>query len=213
MPAFLTETEIEVFRTRLREEAERQFLSTGFDAVSMRSLTKALGCSPTTPYRYFKNKNEILASVRAAILNRICEKLEATECDDPREWTARHLKTFVDFAFDESNAYRLVFDLFQSNEADYPEMVLANARAVLTNRKYVERLVDDGYLDGDPEKLAYMYFAELHGLIVLRMTGRPMTTRQEFDERCRACFAMMTKGVSPRNPARGRPRARCRTSR
>lgn len=199
MPAFLSDAEIANFRRRLTAEAERQFLRSGIETVSMRSLAKELGCSATTPYRYFTNKNEILAAVRAAILDRISAKLEATRRDDAREWTRVHMKAFVDFAFQEPGSYRLVFDLYQSDEGDHPDLVRANERALKANYGYVTALVDQGFLLGDPEKLGYLFFAQLHGLIVLRMTGRPPCTREEFDEKCKETFNLISLGVrSPR---------------
>ena len=197
MPAYLSDAEISDFRARLCTEAQRQFLRYGVEGVSMRSLTKALGCSPTTPYRYFKNKDEILAAVRVAILDRICDTMESTRRDDVREWTRQHMKTFIDFAFDEPESYRLVFDLYQSDAREYPDLVRAEARALKMNYGYVEKLIAEGYLVGDPEDIAYMFFAQLHGLIVLRMTGRPPSTREEFDLKCRRYFAWITKGLQP----------------
>ncbi len=41
----------------------------------MRQLAAELGCSPMTPYRYFKDKDEILAAVRAAAFDRFSEAL------------------------------------------------------------------------------------------------------------------------------------------
>lgn len=197
MPTPLSEEEIQDFRDRLCAEAERQFRKHGVEAVSMRSLTKALGCSATTPYRYFKNKDEILAAVRVAILNRLCERMESLRQDDAVAWTQIHMKTFVDFAFDEPEAYRLVFDLYQPDMRDYPDLVKAEQRALRMNYGYVVKLIEDGYLEGDAEELGYMFFAELHGLIVLRMTGRPTSTREEFDAKCSRYFSWITAGVRP----------------
>ena len=45
--------------------AERLFAEHGVEAVTMRQLAAALGVSPMTPYRYFKDKDAILAAVRA----------------------------------------------------------------------------------------------------------------------------------------------------
>src|SRR5262245_35565641 len=115
MPVTLTESEIYDFRSRLCAEAERQFAEHGVEAVSMRSLTKAMGCSATTPYRYFQNKEEILAAVRASILDRVSDMLEAVGRGqrDGASWARAHRKAFVDFAFNEPEAYRLIYDLYQ----------------------------------------------------------------------------------------------------
>ena len=163
----------------------------------MRSLAKALGCSATTPYRYFENKEAILAAVRASILERVCDMLEAVGRDQPDSvaWARAHTQAFVDFAFDEPHAYRLVYDLYQAENAQSPELLRANARSDRVMREYVEQLVAEGHLEGDPAELAYLYFATVHGLIGFRMTGRPFGTRDAFDKKLRHCLRLMTQGV------------------
>jgi AcrR family transcriptional regulator len=42
----------------------------------MRQLAEALGCSPKTPYRYFKDKADILATVRAQAFAKFADTLE-----------------------------------------------------------------------------------------------------------------------------------------
>ncbi|HXQ45281.1 MAG TPA: helix-turn-helix domain-containing protein, partial [Caulobacteraceae bacterium] len=65
MPRSLSPSEIEGFRSRLIAVAERLFAEHGPAAVSMRQLAEALHVSVMTPYRYFKDKDDILAAVRA----------------------------------------------------------------------------------------------------------------------------------------------------
>ena len=76
MPRTLSAEQVEEFRARLCAVAQHRFATEGRDAVSMRQLADALGCSPMTPYRYFRNKDEILAAVRAAAFDRFAAALE-----------------------------------------------------------------------------------------------------------------------------------------
>src|ERR1043165_7966959 len=76
MPRVLTETDVADFRERLCEAAERLFAEKGPEAVTMRQLASELGVSPMTPYRYFEDKEDILAAVRASAFTRFAEALE-----------------------------------------------------------------------------------------------------------------------------------------
>jgi AcrR family transcriptional regulator len=216
MPATLTDSEINEFRSRLCAEAERQFAEHGVEAVSMRSLAKALGCSATTPYRYFRNKEEILAAVRASILHRVCDMLEAVGVDQPTGavWARAHTRAFLGFAFDEPNAYRLLYDLYQPEGSKVPELVRAIARSMHVMTGYVERLIEEGQLQGDAATLGYQYFAAVHGLIGLWMTGLFKTTREELEASCRDLLRLITAGARAQFLAsQEKPRAKTKAAR
>lgn len=174
MPRVLTQSDVADFRDRLCEVAEHLFAERGPEAVTMRQLASALGVSPMTPYRYFKDKDDILAAVRAAGFDRFAEALEAAYArgGDPRARGAAVGEAYVTFAFDNPQTYKLMFDMYQPNEADYPDLARAADRARQTMSQYVRSLVDSGYLVGDPVRIGEMFWASTHGCVVLEMVGK-----------------------------------------
>lgn len=174
MPKNLSEAEVQAFRARLCAAAERRFAAHGADGVSMRQLAEELGCSPMTPYRYFRDKDEILAAVRAAAFNRFAAALEAAAQTrgDARTRARAVGQAYLDFALGEPQAYRLMFDLSQPHPERFPELVAATARARRTMSAYLEALVEEGALEGDPQALGYMFWAAVHGLVVLHLAGK-----------------------------------------
>ena len=76
MPRYLTEQDIADFRAELCKVATERFARYGYEGVTMRQLAEALGCSPKTPYRYFKDKADILATVRAQAFAKFADALE-----------------------------------------------------------------------------------------------------------------------------------------
>ena len=76
MPRYLTEQDIADFRAELCKVATERFARFGYEGVTMRQLAEALGCSPKTPYRYFKDKADILATVRAQAFAKFADALE-----------------------------------------------------------------------------------------------------------------------------------------
>ena len=174
MPRVLSETDVADFRERLCEAAERLFAEHGPDGVTMRQLAAELGVSPMTPYRYFKDKDAILAAVRTNGFNRFADALEAAY-DSESDPIARFRSTgeaYVRFALSEPAAYKLMFDLMQPHEADYPELVAAEARALATQTRHVQGMVDAGVLQGDVKMLAHMFWSILHGTLVLQLAGK-----------------------------------------
>ena len=174
MPRVLSETDVADFRERLCEAAERLFAEHGPDGVTMRQLAAELGVSPMTPYRYFKDKDAILAAVRANGFNRFADALEAAydSESDPVQRSRVVGDAYVAFALGEPAAYKLMFDLMQPHEADYPELVAAEARALATQTRHVQGMVDAGMLKGDVKMLAHMFWSILHGTLVLQLAGK-----------------------------------------
>src|ERR1700712_702887 len=158
MPRVLSEAAVTDFRERLCEAAERLFAEQGPDAVTMRQLAAELGVSPMTPYRYFRDKEAILAAVRTNGFNRFAEALETARdgAKDARAKGAAVGEAYLDFAFEHPHTYKLMFDLNQPLEAEYPELTAAGTRARATMSGYVKDLVADGVLVGDAEQIGAM---------------------------------------------------------
>lgn len=175
MPRNLSRAEVDAFRARLCAVAQKRFARQGVDGVSMRQLADALGCSPMTPYRYFRNKDEILAAVRAAAFDRFAAALEEAARKTRGDLRAGGLATgeaYIRFALDNPDAYRLMFDLSQPHQDRYPELVRASTRARHLMSAAVEALVEAGIFVGDAKVLGYVFWATMHGLVVLHLAGK-----------------------------------------
>jgi AcrR family transcriptional regulator len=175
MPRNLSSAEVDAFRARLCAVAQKRFAKQGVDGVSMRQLADALGCSPMTPYRYFRNKEEILAAVRAAAFDRFASALEEAARKtrgDLRAGGQAMGEAYIRFALGDPDAYRLMFDLSQPHPDRYPELVRASARARHMMSAALEALVKAGIFVGDPQLLGYVFWATMHGLVVLHLAGK-----------------------------------------
>jgi len=175
MPKNLSRAEVDAFRARLCAVAQKRFAKQGVDGVSMRQLADALGCSPMTPYRYFRNKDEILAAVRAAAFDRFAGALEEAARQtrgDLRAGGQAMGEAYIRFALSDPEAYRLMFDLSQPHPDRYPELVRASARARHMMSAALQALVEAGIFAGDPQLLGYVFWATMHGLVVLHLAGK-----------------------------------------
>jgi AcrR family transcriptional regulator len=173
MPRVLSEADVADFRERLCQVAERLFAEEGPAAVTMRQLAAELGVSPMTPYRYFRDKDEILSVVRANGFDRFAEALEAARArtGSARARGAAVGEAYLDFAFAHPNTYKLMFELKDPDEAAHPELIRAARRARDTMSAWVRDLVAEGALTGDPERIGAMFWSAAHGAVVLEMAG------------------------------------------
>lgn len=196
MPRVLSSSEVEDFRDRLTDAAERLFGRRGLEGMTMRHVAAELGVSPMTPYRYFKDKDDILAAVRTRAFNRMADAVEVAFADaaDPVARSREVGRAYVAFALQHQHAYRLMFDLSQSTEADYPDLVAACTRARAMMTRHAADMIAAGLITGEPEMVAHMLWSALHGAVVLQLADKlsphidPVALRRE-------TFAALLKGL------------------
>ena len=173
MPRLITPTVVADFRNRLCEVAAELYVELGRDGFNMRELAKRLRVSPMTAYRYFKDKNEILASLRARAFARFADRLEIAQAvsDSQGEKNVAIVRAYVQFALDEPASYRLMFDLFQSGGHTLPELALQERRARAALVEHARLMVKEGILEGDPELIGQVFWSALHGVVALHLVG------------------------------------------
>lgn len=140
----------------------------------MRQLAAELGVSPMTPYRYFADKEAILAAVRARAFDRHADSLESAFRETEGGLFAKTRavgQAYIRFALDNPEAYRLMFDARQENEGAYPELVRAASRSHATMTAHLRELKASGHFDGDIEFVGHMHWAAIHGPIMLHLSG------------------------------------------
>lgn len=198
MAAPLSDDQVNDVRARICAIAERQFAQAGPDGATMRGIAAEMGWTAASLYRYFANREALLAATRAAALDRFSDRIEAAYAASADLWDRSRAigQAYVDFARDEPHAYRLIFTFSPGEGPLPPELHAAQERSNRTVTGYVRDMVAAGLLEGDPETLGRAYWAALHGLIVLRMAGR-IDDGEQFDTLRHTMMRLITRGARP----------------
>lgn len=176
MPRPLRQEDITAFRAELCRVAERLFAEKGYGGVTLRALAAELGVSAMTPYRYFRNKDEIFQAVRTQAFHRFGVRIEAAASGIacPIERIRAAGREYLRFAVEEPQAYRIMFSLDPPPEDDEYEPLqdeeLRRGWQVLHDA--VTDAVARGLLAGDPVTLAHLAWLPLHGLVTLHLSKR-----------------------------------------
>ncbi|HYE70818.1 MAG TPA: TetR/AcrR family transcriptional regulator, partial [Aquabacterium sp.] len=185
----------------------------GVEGVTMREIAAELGWSSTTAYRYFKNKEEILAAVRAAAFDRFCEVIEeaTVSSTDPRTSARNVGQAYLAFALANQDAYRMMFDVGQAEVSANTELAQSLARARRSMVSYVEPLVEKGIVRAEAHALGQMLWASSHGLVMLRFSGIVADDAElrRLHERTMSALVRGTQAPAPDSPGRA-PAARVR---
>jgi AcrR family transcriptional regulator len=196
MPRELSASDIEDFRDKLCDAALEIFAEKGIDGLTMREVASRLGVSPMTPYRYFKDKEAILAAVRARAFTQFAEAMEKAQRKGTTAVDRSNAagEAYIRFALKHRQAYGLMFDVPQADDAgEYPALAQAAARAHATMSHHIKELIDAGIFEGDPELIGYVFWAAIHGLVTLELSGK-FTKRYGFRKVRDETFRALVQG-------------------
>lgn len=172
--AQLTPDEVESMRNRLSAAALEIFRAEGLEAVSFRKLADAEGISHTHPYRYFDNKDALLAWMRAQALGHFEGYVRDSEADTreplPRVWAVA--EAYIRFSREHPAEYLLIFATPQPGPGKHPELLRARRSLFDHAVGVLQCCVDHGLLEGDARQLAHEIWVGLHGLMMLHAAGQ-----------------------------------------
>ena len=162
-------------RERIIEAAEQIAASKDWDAVTIRAVAAAIEYSPALIYEYFKNKDEILLALMRQGFGRLHEVLTkvAGAARTPASAVEALGLAYWNFALESPTLYQLMHGLrgvpFGTDQTP-PE-----ARACFEDlRAPIERLMTAAatHESRDSEEQTDLYWAFLHGLVLLCMNQR-----------------------------------------
>lgn len=174
------EQRAEATKRLILETAGTLFAERGFEAVTMREIAKGAGCSHTTIYLYFKDKEALLQALSAGPLEELYGRLEAElqrSTQTPQERLRAVMGVFLQFCLVHRSMYELLF-LARASRVDEQEPELGvqrqrNALFALLQRAVGEAL---GRPVSEEERLAYarVCFFTLHGIVgTYRQSAEP----------------------------------------
>jgi AcrR family transcriptional regulator len=166
----LTKIEIERFRTAYCEKAYELYKLDDYHAISMRGIAKAIGCSSMMAYRYFEDKEDVFASLRAILFHRLANSLEAVpDSLSPLNYLKKLGVAYARFAREEPHAYRLLYMIHIQKAKTYPEVEHAQLRTQKVLLNATLRAKESGDIQGDPLVLVHTLWALIHGLVSLNL--------------------------------------------
>lgn len=170
----LTPEEIDGFRDSLCTAALELLAEGGTDAVTMRALARVVGCSHTTPYRYFDSKQAIIVAVQHRCFEAFADFQEKNLPSDlnARDRLYALAENYVRFAEENRAAFRVMFDLEADPTAESEELIAAIQRSWKILSTTVATAIDEGLLEGRVKQTTFILWSSLHGLTALNQAGR-----------------------------------------
>jgi AcrR family transcriptional regulator len=159
-------------RASLLDVASGLLVDEGSDALTMRRVAQAAGCSTTVLYRLFEGKHGVVRGLYREGFDRLERRLAAVDEDDPLLRLRALALAYRDHALAEPAYYTVMFGRpvpeFEPSAED-----VADGRAslqVLVDA--VAAAADAGSVSGaDPQHVAEVLWAAAHGAVSLELAG------------------------------------------
>jgi Transcriptional regulator len=148
----------------------------GEAGLGLRDLARAVGVSPAAPYRHFDSRAALLEALAVTGFQRFTARMEAVAATAPDNPMAAMGKTYVVFALQNANLFRLMFSP-QLKKESRPGLAMAANAAFDTLRHAIGGDAQAGRIR------ALAAWAKVHGLAVLLLDGQIALRAGEDTER------------------------------
>jgi len=167
----------------------------GVGGLSLRKVAQKAGVSHAAPYAHFADKQALIAAISTEGFRQLYEQvITVTElyADDPARQLLEAAWTYVQFAMNDPDQFKIMFSSALEKEKEYPdfvEMSQQNFRQVVA---IVASCQEERVLASGPGELtAVTVWGAVHGLIALLLEGQiPHTVLEQFTLRQMLIFTL-----------------------
>jgi AcrR family transcriptional regulator len=160
-------------RTSLLAQAEKDLREHGLEGLSLRELARQLGVSHAAPRRHFADRQALLDALAESGFARLGAQLHSAAESAGGEYEARLRATaaaYLHFAIDDAALLELMF------AGKHREQSAGLHEAADQAFSVILELIEEGQASallepGDPERVALLLFATIHGIAALATAG------------------------------------------
>lgn len=196
-------------RSALVSLAVKEIARAGVEKLSLRSLARQAGVSPTAPFRHFPDKQTLLAGIAIEGFEELARRLtETSESNAGIEERFIELgATYVGFAQDFPVHYQLMFGAVLGDFSASKELQEASAAAYAVLDATLTEIKNNQQLDHDVATLGGLVWSTVHGMASLvfnvptaRMPkaadAAPRRAVKSIHEDMRAALKMVYRGIT-----------------
>lgn len=185
-------------RVALLDAAREHLQKEGIHSLSLRALARSTGVSQTAPYRHFKDKNALLAAIATEGFS---ELFDAQGPLDPNGDSVAAMfdlgMTYLRFARDHTEVFRLMFGPELQPRNQYPELFAAGREAFHRIERLIELASKDGGFEVADTKLgAHTAWAAVHGIATLMLDhADSFGYHRQLDEQAEQALRVLLSGL------------------
>jgi AcrR family transcriptional regulator len=148
----------------------------GVSGLSLRKVAARVGVSHTAPYAHFVDKQALIAAISTEGFRQLYERIDDVVDkykSNPRKQLVEAAWTYVQFAMNDSDRFKVMFSGILEKEKEYPEFVVESQRNFQLVKMIVEANQASGVLRSGPSDLtALSVWGIVHGFVMLLLEGQ-----------------------------------------
>ncbi len=163
-------------REKLIDIAETRIEVDGMRALKARAVAEEAGCAVGAIYNVFEDMNGLILAVNVRTFGRlgrsIIEAVVGHEMEPPFERLALMSTAYVDFACDNINLWRALFDIEMTADSDIPDWYMDELGNLF---KVISSPLAEADPTADPEEVdlrTRALFSAVHGIMLLSLENR-----------------------------------------
>jgi AcrR family transcriptional regulator len=143
----------------------------GVYGLSLRKVAREAGVSHSAPYAHFSDKQSLVAAISTEGYCLLYERISAVtrrNSGDPLRELVEAAWTYICFAIEDPDHFKITFSGAVEKETDYPALVAITQKSFEGVRQIVQRCQAAGILNpGLPDVGAVSVWSQVHGLAAL----------------------------------------------
>jgi AcrR family transcriptional regulator len=173
----MSSSDTPTLRRKILDCARRLMITDGYTDLSMRKIANEVGCSATSIYLYFDNKDALLHALIEEgfdLLMKACYQVLERDSGTLAKLLDM-LNAYIQFAIDQPEYYSVMFSLRPAQMSRYPADKFRKARkgieltAELLKQAEKEGIIESGQ---DTYLLAWYMWSNMHGGVMLMLSQR-----------------------------------------
>ena len=195
-PAYSQEQKLEI-ETSIRETALKLFSREGYRSVSLRAIAREMELSATALYRYFDNKDALLAAIRAEGFQQLREQLNTmrNNAASGLEAAREAMIGYISFGVEKPELYSLMYELDQRDFEEIPLVVESRRRAFAEAEAMAKDMLKEGGRTGNANQMAHLFWISAHGLVALAVANQ-LDLGQDLDQLIEPVLQSTLLGIS-----------------
>ncbi|WP_420862907.1 TetR/AcrR family transcriptional regulator [Algirhabdus cladophorae] len=171
-----TDKRREDLRIKLLDLAEATIIKGGLPALKARTLATEAGCSVGAIYTVFGDLNDIVLATNGRTFQRlgrdVARAVQARPNASPADQLVIMGTAYLEFAADNTRAWRTLFDLEMSTQMNVPKWYLAELARLFGYIAGPLRQIYPDKPDRDIDLMTRALFSSVHGMVLLGLEQR-----------------------------------------